>query len=163
MSGPLQIPAGGVATILADVQTWGSTGVETGALLLTPPGQPSVRVVALAGTRGVIRRAGLFVLTHGVIDTLFTYAEDRGLQARAQVHSHAGRAFLSETDRRGNIRLPGFVAVVVPTFRAPAANLEEWGWWTFDDGDWQPSKAGQVDHASTAAVITVDAEGIREH
>jgi proteasome lid subunit RPN8/RPN11 len=164
MNGHLRIPPRGVSAIVADVRTWGSYGLETGAVLLTSPGDDAVGVVALAGTSGVIRRPGLFVLTHKVIDTLFTYAEDRGLQARAQVHSHRGRAFLSKTDREGNIRLPGFIASVVPRFQAPSDRLEDWGWWTFARGDWEPTACGQVDHdAADATVVTVDAEGIDEH
>jgi proteasome lid subunit RPN8/RPN11 len=161
MNPGLRLPADGAQALVDHVRVYGRQGVETGAMLLTAPGDTLVTTVAIAGTTGVIRKPGLFVLTMPVIEVLFSYAEQQGLQARAQVHSHGGNAFLSRTDREGGIRMPGFIAAVVPTFRTPPPDPRQWGWWAFTDGDWCTNPPGELDEARQACIITVDADGVR--
>lgn len=159
---PLQIGSDAVATIVTDVARYGALGVETGALLLTPPGQATVTLVALAGTAGIERRAGLLVFTSAALNPLFSYAEDNGFQVRAQVHSHKHEAFLSKTDKAGNIRMPGFIAAVIPDFATPTSNVATWGWWTFEESDWKRGAPPTVTRLNTK-FITFDAGGIHEH
>lgn len=161
MMTPLLLPANGVTALVAHIRTHGRQGVETGAVLLTAPGDATVATVALPGTLGVIRAPDRFILTMPVIDALFTYAEQHALQARVHVHSHGGAAFLSRTDRAGCLRMPGFVAAVVPTFRTPPLDPALWGWWSFADGDWHEHPAGTVYPSCPATVVTFDAEGVR--
>lgn len=157
----LRLSDDGVETLIGDVRHHGARGVETGAMLLTAAGDPTVTTIALVGISGVIRERGLFVLTMPVIDALFSYAEQHDLQVRAQLHSHEHDAFLSPTDRAGGIRMRGFVAAVVPTFRAPPRDPGQWGWWSFASGDWATCAAGEIASAGPTSVVTVDADGVR--
>ena len=156
----LHLGADAVEAIVADVGRYGILGIETGALLLTPPGEPTVTVLALAGTKGIERHPHLLVFSSAALNTLFTYAEDNGLQVRAQVHSHMHDAFLSHTDKTGNIRMPGFVASVIPYFATPPPDPTAWGWWTFEGTDWTPTEAGVMTTQATK-VVTFDADGVR--
>jgi hypothetical protein len=159
---PLQIGAEAVATMVTDVARYGALGVETGSLLLTHPGESSVTVVALAGTTGIKRRPDLLVISAAALSPLFSYAEDNELQVRAQVHSHMSDASLSRTDKAGNIRMPGFIASVIPTFATPSTDTTAWGWWDFDGTDWTPSQPAIVAQQHTK-VVTFDADGVRDH
>lgn len=147
--------------ILADVARYGALGVETGALLLTPRGEPAVTVVALAGTAGIDRHPGLLVFSSDALNPLFSYAEDHDLQLRAQVHSHRYDAFLSATDTAGNIRMTGFIASVVPNFATPDADPRAWGWWTFDGTGWTATEPALVTAQGTK-LVTFDADGVRD-
>lgn len=158
----LRLGADAVETIVADVARHGGLGVETGALLLTPPDDPTVTVLALAGTVGINRRPRLLVLSSLALNPLFAYAEENNLQLRAQIHSHARQAFLSHTDKTGNIRMPGFIASVIPNFATPPRDPATWGWWIFKDGDWVPMEPAVITTQSTK-VITFDADGVHEH
>jgi hypothetical protein len=157
---PLHLPQAAVDAIADDVADYGKQRLETGALLLAKPGDTTVTTIAIAGTAGVTRGYGRFVLTMPVIDQLFTYAETNSLQVVAHVHSHGRDAFLSPIDRAGIIRMTGFIAAVIPTFATPPRDPAEWGWWTFRDGDWQDHPpAVMTDDA--VEVVTVDADGVR--
>ncbi|PWN02573.1 hypothetical protein DJ010_12725 [Nocardioides silvaticus] len=158
----LRLGADAVDVLVGDAARYGALGVETGALLLTPPDDPTVTVVALAGTAGIDRHPQLLVFSSAALNPLFSYAEDNSLQLRAQLHSHRHKAFLSHTDKTGNIRVPGFIASVIPNFATPATDPATWGWWTFEDGDWQPIEPATIT-THTTMVITFDADGVREH
>ncbi|WP_440305313.1 hypothetical protein [Jatrophihabitans sp.] len=49
------------------------------------------------------------------------------MQAVAHLHSHQHHAFLSAIDRVGTIRVPGFIASVIPSFAAPPLDPADWG------------------------------------
>jgi hypothetical protein len=158
----LQVGADAVATIVDDVRRYGGGGVETGSLLLTPRGEPTASVLALAGEAGVTRHRGLFVLSAAALSPLFDYAEDNDLQVRAQVHSHRFEAFLSPTDKAGNIRMHGFIAAVIPTFATPSSDVAVWGWWVFEGAGWIATHPAIVSDLNTK-VLTFDADGVHEH
>jgi hypothetical protein len=160
----LLLPQGAIEPLIEHVSSYGRNEVETGALLLCDPRSSAVRAVALTGDRGVTRKYGLFVLSMRVIDSAFSYAEDHGLQVRAQVHSHAGAAFLSPTDKSGNLNMQGFIVAVIPNFHRPPHDPTSWGWWTFIAGAWRASEAARTDRTlASANIVTVDAEGTYEH
>ncbi|MFK0154687.1 hypothetical protein ACIQVK_21750 [Streptomyces sp. NPDC090493] len=78
------------------------------------------------------------------------------------LHSHPRDAFLSRTDLRYSLRVPGFVNSVVPTFAQPPTDPSLWGWWQYVD-DWSSCSPPVTDPACPkATVITFDAEGVRE-
>ncbi len=162
MSQPnLVVPAGVATRLCGDIRRHGQSGVETGGLLLTKPGDPVVRVVAVAGTTGIIRRYGLFVITRPAFDAMFTWAEDHNLQVRAMVHSHAEEAFLSRTDREGGLRVRGFYSAVVPTFADPPADPAGWRWWTYGS-DWVQVQAPRLDStANLTDCVVFDGDGVR--
>jgi hypothetical protein len=160
----LSLPDGAIEPLIEHVSSYGLNGVETGALLMCDRRSSDLRAIALAGDLGVTRRYGLFILSMQVIDRAFSYAEDHGLQVRAQVHSHAGDAFLSPTDKCGNLNMEGFIAAVIPNFRNPAHDPTSWGWWTFGAKAWRPSEPARTDkRLSSATILTVDADGAHEH
>lgn len=158
----LHLGADALDTIVADVARYGARSVETGALLLTPHGEPAVTLVALAGTAGIDRRPGLLVFSSAALNPMFSYAEDHDLQLRAQVHSHKYDAFLSPTDKAGNIRMSGFIASVIPNFANPKADPTAWGWWTFNGTSWTPTEPALVTAQGTK-FVTFDADGVRDY
>lgn len=159
---PLRIPPPALGVFVDDVRRHGLLGQETGALFLSVPEHRDVAVVALAGDAGVDRAYGRFIISLPAIDMAFTYAEQRGLQVRAMIHSHPRAAFLSRTDLRYSLRVRGFVNAVVPTFATPPADPAVWGWWQYDD-EWTACAPVAVDSACPpATIITFDAEGVRE-
>ncbi|MEU6138790.1 hypothetical protein ABZ848_00335 [Streptomyces sp. NPDC047081] len=108
------------------------------------------------------RAYGRFVIGLQAVDTAFTYAEERGFQVRAMLHSHPRAAFLSATDLRYSLRMRGFVTAVVPTFASPPIDPAQWGWWQYD-GNWWVCSPPTIDSACPeATVLTFDAEGVRE-
>jgi hypothetical protein len=160
----LSLPDDAIGQLIEHVSSYGRSEVETGALLMCDPYSSDVRAVALTGDLGVTRRYGLFVLSMRVIDSAFSYAEDHGLQVRAQIHSHAGDAFLSPADKRGNLNMEGFIAAVIPDFRNPPHDPTSWGWWTFGARAWRQSEPARADKSlSSATILTVDADGAHEH
>jgi proteasome lid subunit RPN8/RPN11 len=137
--------------------------MESGGFLLTMPGQAHVQMVALAGTVGIVRGPGLFIVTAPALDRLFTHAEQHGLQARAMVHSHPAEAFLSVTDRRYSLRVRGFINAVVPNYASPVSDPAVWGWW-HHQADWVQCPPAQIipDGLASTQVITFDEEGLHE-
>jgi hypothetical protein len=163
MKSRLILPRNTIEDLCGHVSSYGRRGLETGALLMCKPNSNIVATLALAGEAGVTRRYGLFVLSMPVINQAFTYAEDRGLQVRAQLHSHAKGAFLSRTDKRGNLNMCGFIAAVIPNFEHPPQDPSSWGWWTYSAGNWKSSEPAAVDTASAGTVLIVDAVSVNEH
>lgn len=161
---PLRIPRGALAALAKHVRHYGQHNRESGGFLLTRPGDPHILMLALAGTAGIVRGPGLFVVTAPAFDRLFTHAEQHGLQARAMIHSHPEEAFLSLTDRRYSLRVHGFLNAVVPNYATPPEDPAAWGWWRHED-DWIPCPPAVAvpDTGTSARTITFDAEGFYEH
>lgn len=157
----LIVPTPGAIRLCADIRRYGQVGVETGGLLLTKLGDSTVSVVAVAGTTGIVRKYGSFIITRPAFDAIFTWAEDNDLQVRAMVHSHPEEAFLSRTDREGGLRVKDFHSAVVPTFDNPPDDPALWRWWTFTS-DWTPTQAPQCDPTATSTdSVVFDGDGVR--
>ncbi|WP_433358735.1 hypothetical protein [Streptosporangium sp. CA-115845] len=149
--------------LLGHVRGYGRRDVETGGLLITRPREAGVAVLALAGSAGIQRQRGLFVITMPALDAIFTYAEDRDLQVRAMFHSHKHRAFMSSTDRRSGLNAQGFISTIIPTYTDPPPDPSQWGWWRYEK-DWHPTSPAVADQAlSSTKIITFDAGGVLEH
>ena len=160
---PLRLPSNVPEVLAEEVRRYGNVGVETGALLLTAPGDLTVTTVALAGQQGIQRGLGLFVITLPAFDALFTYAENHELQVRAMVHSHPEEAFLSYVDRQQGLRMRGFISAVIPTYADPPPLPEHWGWWRYDK-DWHPDEPARVAaDIPPAEILIFDAGGVRGH
>ncbi|WML82340.1 hypothetical protein [Streptomyces sp. VNUA74] len=159
----LALPTGAVGPVLKEIRRHGLADQETGALLLTGQSDMCVRVVAVAGTAGIVREPDLFTVSAVAYDRLFTFAEERSYRVRAMIHSHPEEAFLSRTDRAYSLRVPGFVSAVVPTYTAPPADPVSWGWWRFEQ-DWVPCTAPVADPAvPPVRTVVFDEEGVREY
>jgi proteasome lid subunit RPN8/RPN11 len=157
----LVIPPTAATRLCTDIRRYGQSGVETGGFLLTKHGNPTVSVVAVAGTTGIVREYGLFIVTRPAFDTIFTWAEDNELQVRAMVHSHPEEAFMSRTDREGGLRVKDFRSAVVPTFNNPPEDPALWRWWTFTS-DWAPTCAPRCDSTVTSTdSVVFDGDGVR--
>lgn len=133
MTGLLPVTAGEV--LVEHVRAHGAHGVETGGLLLADTSGVIV-AVACAAAAGITRHHDLFKINGAALDSLFSWCEARGLRARAIFHSHAGRAFLSATDRELGLNVRGFTSVVLPDFADPPRNPADWAWFTFDGSNW---------------------------
>ena len=161
---PLRIPHGALIALTTHLHHYGQHDLESGGFLLTQPGHQRTLMLALAGTAGIVRGPGLFVITAPAFDRLFTYAETLGLQVRAMIHSHPDEAFLSPTDRRYSLRMRGFINAVVPTYAAPPDDPAAWGWWRYEH-DWIPCPpaAAVPDNPTPTPIMTFDAEGLYEY
>jgi proteasome lid subunit RPN8/RPN11 len=131
------IPTSILRAIHAEVAHHGAREAETGMFLLAPPGATTVDTLALAGTIGVTRSRGQFALTGKALNRLFAYARAQQLEILAQIHSHAGPAFLSEVDLRHGFAVEGFTTSVIPTYRRPPLYPAGWGWWRHDGCRWR--------------------------
>ncbi|MFJ1973707.1 hypothetical protein ACIO93_34175 [Streptomyces sp. NPDC087903] len=159
----LRVSPQALTTFVDDVRRYGQLARETGAFFLTAPEHRDVTVVALAGESGIERAYGRFVIGLPAIDKVFSYAEKRGLQVRAMLHSHPRSAFLSRTDLQYSLRVRGFVNAVVPNFAAPPSSPADWGWWQYY-GEWAVCSPAIADpDCPSACAVTFDAEGVREH
>jgi hypothetical protein len=149
-----------VARLLADVRLHGARRVEAGAFLLAREIAPErLELVALAGERGIRRARDLFKVPGRAIERLFTWASDRDLMIRAQVHSHRRTAFLSPTDLRGGFSVDGFVTCVIPYYAEPPAEPEGWGWWEYGAGRWR-TRTAPTPVAGEAEVVYFDTGGV---
>lgn len=121
----------------------GAKGVECVALWTGPIDEPGVVDRAVhpfhVSTRGHYRIEQQWM--HAFHVSL--YRERRTM--RAQVHTHAGRAFHSRTDDDWPaVNTAGFHSLVVPRFaRAPLRAEDMWLAILREDGDWDPVAPGQ--------------------
>jgi len=157
----LRLTQAAVDALTADIRRWGALGAETGGFLIASKSDPDgLTIVALAGQAGIARRRGLFAVSGPAIGQLFSWAADRELRIRAQVHSHARGAFLSPTDLRHGFDVAGFISAVVPHFATPSAEPRDWGWWQRTATRWQARSAPGV-IAGTASIVRFDQGGVR--
>ena len=147
--------------LLRETQIFGERDLETGGLLLAASSEPNhLRVLALAGSRGIVRHPDQFVISGGAVERLFAWAEERSLRVRALVHSHGTLAAMSPTDRKHGFSVEGFTSVIIPHFVAPPEVLAAWGWWRFTGGFWRSTIPGlEIDGA--AEVVVFDEAGIQ--
>jgi hypothetical protein len=159
MTGPA-ITQAAVAAVVADVARYGAAGVETSGFLLVPRSDPTMTAVAaMAGAAGITRCPDQLIISGAAVDVLSEWADNHDLRVAVQFHSHAAAAFLSPIDRRGGIRIDGFISTVLPTFHAPPAATARWGWFVFADGDWNPRPA-LATVAGGIQTIRFDEDGI---
>jgi len=162
MSETLAIPSGAVDVLARETRSYGVRLLETGGFLFTETDHTTQRGVALAGTRGIVRRRRLFQISARALDRLFTFADDRGLWIPVQFHSHEMSAVMSETDDAHGLRAEGFVSAIIPSFAAPPADVSRWGWWQFQHGGWHQRAPITVHPAAVDLVVTFDEDGVRE-
>ena len=154
------VPADAVVGVIKEVRAFGRHRLETGGFLLAPRGTSTISTVALAGDVGIVRRHNLFQVSALALDRLFTFADDHGLSAPAQFHSHGVGAFLSESNEKHGLCVEGFISVVVPQFFDPPGEMGEWGWWRYDGGRWITITAWRRRNGA-ADVVRFDEDGIR--
>jgi hypothetical protein len=119
-----------------------------------------VDVVAWPGEVGVIRRRDAFAVSGVALGRLFDWATDHELAVVALVHSHGGRAFLSAVDLDHGFSIPGFISAIVPFYNDPSSNINDWGWWRFDQQEWRDLPVPSEGDTSFTE-ITFDERGVR--
>jgi hypothetical protein len=149
------------ARIAAEARVAGADLVETGGFILAAEQGPA-SVLALTGEKGITRRRDLFHVSGLALAALFEWAEDRELTVAAQWHTHGRRAFLSDTDLEHGFNVPGFTTTVVPYYRQASPDANDWGWWTFDSGEWVAVSAPDSVPAFFS-VITFEEGRVDEH
>jgi hypothetical protein len=153
------IPTPMLEQIHAEVQSHGRRNVETGMFLLGRPDSEAITTLALAGKAGITRHREHFAVSGRALARLFKHARLTQLSVLAQIHSHAGAAFLSEVDLRHGFAVEGFTTCVVPNYRGPSRNPRAWGWWRHDGTVWQ-SAHPYAPSAGQSTTITFDEETI---
>jgi hypothetical protein len=157
----LLLPAAMPARIAFEARAGGADNVETGGFILGAPGA-TASILALTGEKGITRQRDLFLVDGLAMATLFEWVDARDLTVAAQWHTHGRRAFLSETDLEYGFNVPGFTTTVVPYYRNASADPADWGWWTFDDGEWVATMAPPL-VPSGFSVITFEEGRVDEH
>jgi hypothetical protein len=158
----LSIGAQVVAELTGEVALHGAGNAETGGFLHShSQARGHIDVLALADSAGVRRARDLFALSAAAIERLFSWAGERDLAIRAQVHSHRAAAILSTTDVRHGFAVEGFISAVIPDYRHPAPDPLRWGWWRCDAGRWTPIGGPRVAR-DTAVTVRFDEDGVRE-
>jgi proteasome lid subunit RPN8/RPN11 len=158
----IKVPVQALDRIIEEVRTFGLRHLETGGFFMMARNTATVSIVACAGDVGIVRRDNLFQISERALDRLFTFADEGGLWAPVQFHSHPGRAFLSRADKEHGLCAEGFISVVIPTFGDPPRDITHWGWWRFDGGRWvtaTPASTGPCD----VRTVWFDEDGFREH
>jgi hypothetical protein len=156
-----RISQGLLDAIHAEVAAYGRHGRETGLFMLAPLGTTRISHVAFAGTRGIIRRRGLFTVSARALARLFRYARERELTVVAQLHSHEHGAFLSDCDLQHGFAVEGFTSAVIPDFKAPPRDPRRWGWWQFSSGRWEARPAYGLLPVGEGTLLDFDEDGIR--
>ena len=163
MNQPAQftLPLAACAAIAADVTHYGATQrVETGGFLLMPRGTSDVGVVAVAGSRGIVRAPLYLHLSGAAVEMISEWADDNDHRIVGQFHSHLRDAFLSDIDRCSGFCVDGFVSAVIPNFTSLMADSATWGWWRYGSRDWQPIEPPNTT-MSPVTVITFDEFSIK--
>jgi hypothetical protein len=156
----LSVTSDAVQALADEVAQCGSRPAETGGFLLCRENSDErLDIVALAGNAGIKRERDVFKVSGAAIERLFTWAGERELQIGAQVHSHRGRAFLSETDLRHGFAVEGFITSVIPTYMRPPREPAAWGWWCYRNGRWERGSA-PVSVPGAAEVVRFDRAGV---
>ena len=148
------------SAIAGTVREAGRSVGETGGFLLAPEGSAAVSVSALAGHHGITRRRDLFMVSGAALAMLFEWADERSLSIVAQWHSHRRGAFLSRTDLAYGLNVPGFHSTVVPFYKDPPADFSDWGWWTYEGGEWDASSPARRGAAEDFLQVTFDENGV---
>ena len=158
----LLLPDGCLTAVTRDVRSYGVRGMETGGFLMANVGTDVLAGIALAGQSGIDRRGDLFQISERALDRLFAFADDQGFWLPVQLHSHRLAAFMSRTDARHGLRVEGFVSTIIPGFASPPEDVDAWGWWQFQSGDWQPCRPAAVRPGGPELIIAFDEDGVRE-
>jgi hypothetical protein len=158
----LSVSRDAIRHLSTEIAVHGARPAETGGFLLAHANtRERLDVLALADQVGINRGRDLFRIRSSAIERLFTWAGDQDLLIRAQVHSHRGGAFLSETDLRHGFAVEGFITSVVPNYARPPDDPASWGWWSYSARRWRvlcpPSVA-----PGRARVVRFDQAGVDE-
>lgn len=117
----LTIPASLWTELLAGLRARGRDVRESGAFLLGPPGKTR-RVSAIVFYDAIDPCAfdtGIIVIDGACMADLWAICRRSGLAVIADVHTHPGGAWQSESDRRHPmIAEPGHIAMIIPDFAA---------------------------------------------
>lgn len=126
----LAIPASLWATLLTGLRARGRGVRESGAFLLGPEAG-SRRVTSIVFYDEIDSHAfdtGIIVIDGGCMADLWRICRARGAIVVADVHTHPGGAWQSESDRlHPMIAEPGHVAIIIPDFAADPVSLKTLG------------------------------------
>jgi hypothetical protein len=153
---------GVVDAVVDETRTYGDRNLETGGFLTAATNSDDITGAAVAGTRGIVRRADLFQISERALARLFSYADDKGLWMPVQFHSHRFGPGMSLTDALHGLRVEGFISTILPRFADPPKDVSQWGWWQFTDGEWFSFPAISIDRQKLGPVIVFDEDGVRE-
>jgi len=119
---PLTIPRRAAERIAAEARLAGSRPTETGGFLLSVDGGPSLGARTSPASTASRRGRDLLHVGGLALASLFEWADAHELTVAAQWHTHRLRAFLSDTDLRYGLNVPGFRTAVVPNYRRASSD-----------------------------------------
>jgi hypothetical protein len=123
------IPRGVVPATLRGVLRAAREQHEGGALWLgRRAATTEISTVVLLEGRGVTEEIGYWEVSARVYGRVGTWADDNDQALLAVAHSHLGRGAtaMSGLDRRGAVRVPDLLTIVIPAFGA-ITDLRKWG------------------------------------
>jgi hypothetical protein len=93
----------------------------------------TVRTVVLLEGRGIVEEIGYWEVSPMVYGRISTWADNNDQTLLAVAHSHLGRSAtaMSGLDRRGAVRVPDLLTIVIPAFGA-ITDLRRWGVHRYD-------------------------------
>lgn len=128
------VPRGVVPATLRGVLRAAREQHEGGAFWLGRRAATSeVRTVVLLEGRGIVEGIGYWEVSPLTYGRVGTWADEHDQALLAVAHSHLGRGAtqMSGLDRRGAVRVPDLLTIVIPAFGA-ITNLRNWGVHRFD-------------------------------
>ena len=142
----LAMPATLWTELLAGLRARGRDVRESGAFLLGPAGN-SRRVSAIVFYDEIDPRAfdtGMIVIDGGCMADLWAICRRSKLAVVADVHTHPGAAWRSESDRRHPmIAQPGHIAMILPDFAAEPVRHQAIGIYRYRGGfEWDRLTSG---------------------
>jgi len=118
---------------------------------------------------GVVEAPRRWSVTPEVYAAVASWAKPRGLSLLAVVHTHLERLppHLSRTDRTQGLKVPDVLAVIIGC-GGDEPDVDAWGWFVYDDGDYRPLDAaeraerldlvdGTIDFVTITAAVPIEA------
>jgi proteasome lid subunit RPN8/RPN11 len=117
---------------------------------------------------GVVEAPGRWRVAPEVYAAVASWAKPRGLSLLGVVHTHPEhQPRLSRTDRIHGVKVPDALAVIIGR-SGDEPDVEAWGWFIYDGGDYRTLKAaeraerlelagGTIDFATVTAAVPVEA------
>jgi len=138
--------AGLLQATLGGVRVGGQFRKESGAFWLGIR-EPAARVSAVVFPRGpgVKEAPGFWRVSPEVFGAVARWAVPLGLCLLGVVHTHVGNTapFLSWTDRRFGVRVPGVLAIVLLKGGKDGNHLN-WGWYLFDHDEYRELSGSEL-------------------
>lgn len=123
----------------------GRRGNESGVFWIGRRGATSpVSAIVFPKGPGMIEAPGRWSVAPELYAAVAAWAKPRGLSLLAVVHTHLSgvRPHLSHTDRTRGLKVPGALAVIIPS-GGLEHDIDAWGWYVYDGDGYRELAHGE--------------------